>query len=68
MLKFKDFESWAQFLEKRVALKATKIYLGDDLTPLQVEQGMVQVMEARKAGKWAVHRDGRVIITDKRPT
>lgn len=52
-----------------MALKGSKIYIGDDLTPSQVAHrraAMTEVHEARKAGKWAVYRDGRVIISDAR--
>lgn len=35
ILKFKDREPRTEFLEKRMALKATKISLRDELTPLQ---------------------------------
>lgn len=69
LLKFIDQATKQAFLDKRSALKGGKIYLGDDLTPSQVAHrraAMVEVHEARKAGKWAVYRDGRVIISEAR--
>lgn len=70
ILKFADMERRRAFLSKRVALKGEKIYLDEDLTPAQVahrKEHMPRVLEARKEGKWAVYRDGKVIITDRRP-
>lgn len=69
LLKFPDHATKQAFLEKRVALKGGKIYLGDDLTPSQVahrREAMKEVHAARTAGKWAVYRDGRVIISEAR--
>lgn len=52
----------------RSALKGTKIYLDDDLTIMQQEHkkaSMTKVRDAMNAGKWAVCRDGKVIICEK---
>ena len=67
---FTDMEKKKAFLSKRRALKGEKIYLDDDLTPAQVthrKENMPRVLDARKEGKWAIYRDGKVIITEKRP-
>lgn len=69
ILKFPDMEKKRVFLSKRTTLKGEKIYLDEDLTPAQVahrKEHMSKVFEARKNGKWAVYRDGRVIITERR--
>lgn len=69
MLKFADLNKKASFLAQRKALKGLNVYLGDDLTPAQVAHRnacMPKVHEARKNGMWAVYRDGRVIITERR--
>lgn len=69
ILNFEHMEKRKAFLANRRALKGEKVYLEDDLTPAQVahrRECMPRIMEARQAGKWAVYRDGRVIITEKR--
>ena len=69
LLKFVDLEKKREFLANRGALKGEKIYFDEDLTPAQLEHRracMPKVMEARKEGKYAVYRDGRVIITERR--
>lgn len=69
IIKFTDMDTRRAFLSKRGALKGEKIYLDDDLTPAQVahrKEHMPRVLEARKEGKWAVYREGKVIITERR--
>ena len=69
IIRFMDIDKKKAFLSKRKALKGEKIYLDDDLTPAQVahrKENIPRVLEARKEGKWAVYRDGKVIITEKR--
>lgn len=69
LLRFGDMDTKRAFLSKRVALKGDKIYLNEDLTPAQVShrrEHMPKVLEARKEGKFAMYRDGRVIIMEKR--
>ena len=71
IIRFMDIDKKKAFLSKRKALKGEKIYLDDDLTPAQVahrKENMPRVLDARKEGKWAVYRDGKVIITEKRTT
>lgn len=69
ILKFGDMEEKKGFLSHRRTLKGEKTFLEDDLTPSQVahrKECMPRVIEARKEGKWAVYRDGKVIISEKR--
>lgn len=71
ILSFPSEEARVTFLRKRVILRGingTPIYLDDDLTRMQVEHRracMPQVHQARKDGKKAAYRDGRVIIDGK---
>ena len=60
-----DMEKKSAFLSKRRALKGNRIYL-DDLIPTPVatcKENMPQVLEAKKEGKKAIYRDGKVTIT-----
>ncbi len=71
ILKFDNMEEKKGFLSHRRTLKGEKIFLDDDLTLAQVahrKECMPRIIEARKAGKWAVYRDGKVIISEKRST
>ena len=68
ILQFPTDESRATFLRKRMILRGLEgppIYLDDDLTKMQVAHRracMPRVHQARKEGKKASYRDGRVII------
>ena len=47
------------------ALKGTKIWIADELTPLQLKskkEELAKVHEARRQGKWAVYRFGKALI------
>ena len=71
IIQFLDMEKKTTFLSKRKAFKGGKIYLSEDLTPDQVahcKENMPQVLAARKEGKLAAFRDGRVLITEGRFT
>lgn len=49
------------------ALKGTKIWMADELTPLQLKSKkdeLAKVHEARRQGKWAVYRYGKALIED----
>ena len=49
------------------ALKGTKLWVADELTPLQLKSKKVElakVHEARRQGKWAVYRFGKALIED----
>ena len=71
ILQFASEESRTSFLRKRVILRGLEgppIYLDDDLTKMQQDHRracMPRVHQARKEGKKAVYRDGRVIIDGK---
>ena len=54
-------------MSMRSSLKRTKVYLDDDLTIMHHEHkraSMTTVMDAMNVGKWAIYRDGKVIIRD----
>lgn len=71
ILQFPNEESRSIFIRKRMILRGITgppIYLDDDLTKMQVDHRracMPQVHQARKEGKKATYRDGRVIIDGK---
>ena len=71
ILNFPSEEARSTFIRKRVILRGLTgppIYLDDDLTKMQVEHRracMPKVHQARKEGKRATYRDGRVIIDGK---
>lgn len=71
ILHFPSEEARTTFIRKRVILRGlpgTPIYLDDDLTKMQIEHRracMPKVHQARKEGKRATYRDGRVIIDGK---
>ena len=71
ILHFPNEETRSTFIRKRVILRdlpGTPIYLDDDLTKMQIEHWracMPKVHQARKEGKHAIYRDGRVIIDGK---
>lgn len=71
ILHFPNEETRSTFIRKRVILRdlpGTPIYLDDDLTKMQIEHRracMPKVHQARKEGKRAIYRDGRVIIDGK---
>lgn len=47
------------------SLQGTKVWIADELTPLQLKNRpaeLAKVKEARKNGKWAVYRGGKAII------
>ena len=67
-MKLKTAIDKARLMSMRSVLTGTKIYLDDDLTILQQEhkrEGLKQAMATREQGKWAVYRDGKVIIREK---
>lgn len=71
ILHFPNEEARTNFIRKRIILRdlpGTPIYLDDDLTKMQIEHRracMPKVHQARKEGKRAIYRDGRVIIDGK---
>ena len=70
LLRFPSIENKKEFLKKRLALKKTGIFLGDDLTLSQLahmQEVMPEIKAAREKGKIAFYRDGRVVILDQPP-
>lgn len=71
ILQFTSLETRTSFIRKRAILRDLEgptIYLDDDLTKLQQDHRracMPRVHQARKEGKKATYRDGRVIIDGK---
>lgn len=71
ILQFAGEAERTAFVRKRVLLRdytGDKLYLDDDLTPIQVAHRkayMPMVTAAHKEKKKAVYRDGRVIIDGK---
>ena len=69
ILKFSNLEERKAFLSHCPSLKGETIFLVDDLAIVQVahrKECMPRILEARKARKWTVYRDGKVIIGEKR--
>ena len=54
-------------MKQTKSLQGTKVWISDELTPLQLKNRateLVKVREARKEGKWAVYRGGKAIIKE----
>ena len=74
ILQFPSEEARSTFIRKRMILRGLEgspIYLDDDLTQMQVAHRracMPKVYQARKEGKKATYRDGRVIIDGRTVT
>lgn len=54
-------------MKQTKSLQGTKVWISDELTPLQLKNRATELMkvrEARKEGKWAVYRGGKAIIKD----
>ena len=70
-MRFPTLEIRGEFLKKRSTLKETGIFLGDDLTLAQVahmQEMLPEIQAARKKGKIAFYRGGRVVILERRTT
>lgn len=62
-------EEKSKVMRQSKSLKGTKVWLADELTPLQLrdrKKELAKVAEARKHGKWAVYRGGKAIIEEFR--
>ena len=69
IMRFPTLEVRGEFLKKRSTLKETGIFLGDDLTLAQVahmQEMLPEIQAARKKGKIAFYRGGRVVILERR--
>ena len=70
ILRFPSMEHKKEFLKKRLTLKKTGIFLGDDLTLSQLahmQEVMPEIKGVREKGKIAFYREGPVVIMDQRP-
>ena len=69
ILYFPSMEVRKNFLKKRPALKETRIFLRDNLTPTQIthmKRAMPKIRAAkREKGKTAFYKDGRVVIVEQ---
>lgn len=68
VIKFRTVTDRSTFMSMRATLKGIKICFDDDLTLSQHEhqrEGMSRVMVLREEGKWAIYRDGKVIICER---
>ena len=69
IMRFPTLDVRGEFLKKRSTLKETGIFLGDDLTLAQVahmQEMLPEIQAARKKGKIAFYRGGRVVILERR--
>ena len=54
-------------MKQTKSLQGTKVWIADELTPLQLKNKpteLAKVREARQNGKWAVYRGGQAVIRD----
>lgn len=64
---YENMEEKIAVMKQTKSLQGTKVWISDELTPLQLKNRateLVKVREARKEGKWAVYRGGKAIIRD----
>ncbi|KAH7298937.1 hypothetical protein KP509_25G065400 [Ceratopteris richardii] len=62
-----DMSDKIAVMKQAKSLQGTKVWIADELTPLQLKNRpteLTKVREARKNGKWAVYRGGQAIIRD----
>lgn len=65
VLRYTDLQDKIKVMKQARSLKGTKVWMADELTPLQLKskkQELAKVYEARKQGKWAVYRYGKALI------
>ena len=56
-------------MQQTRSLKGTKVWIADELTPLQLKnrpEELAKVGEERKNGKWSVYRGGKAVINEFR--
>lgn len=69
ILRYSDLQDKIKVMKQARSLQGTKVWMADELTPLQLKskkQELAKVSEARKQGKWAVYRYGKALIEDFR--
>lgn len=69
ILRYTDLQDKIKVMKQTHSLCGTKVWMADELTPLQLKskkKELAKVYEARKQGKWAVYRYGKAIIEEFR--
>ena len=67
VLRYRYLKEKIAVMKQTRALKGTKVWMADELTPLQLKskkEELAKVHEARRQGKWAVYRFGKARIED----
>ena len=68
-LRYLSLQDKIKVMKQARSLKGTKVWMADELTPLQLKSKkaeLAKVHEVRKQGKWAVYRFGKALIEDFR--
>lgn len=66
-LHYDTMEEKIAVMKQTKSLQGTKVWISDELTPLQLKNRpseLAKVREARKEGKWAVYRGGKALIRE----
>ena len=70
IIRFRDTQARLAALRQRATLRDhPTIFMDEDLTPMQVEERRTLLQQrdvARQKGKWAVVRDGRLLVGSRR--
>ena len=69
VLRYTDLQDKIKVMKQTHSLRGTKVWMADELTPLQLKskkEELAKVYEARKQGKWAVYRYGKAVIEEFR--
>lgn len=69
VLRYYDLQNKIKVMKQTRSLQGTKVWMADELTPLQLKskkQELAKVEEARKQGKWVVYRYGKALIEEFR--
>ena len=69
LLRYSDIQDKIKVMKQARSLKGTKVWMADELTPLQLKskkQELAKVHEARKQEKWVVYRYGKALIEEFR--
>ena len=67
VFRYSDLQEKIKVMKQTRSLQGTKVWMADELTPLQLKskkQELAKVQEARKQGKWVVYRYGNRGVSD----
>lgn len=67
VVSYDTLEEKRTVMKQTRSLKGTKVWIQDELTPLQLKNRsneLARVRAARKEGKWAVYREGKALIRE----